>query len=327
MKIGYRTLKTAIGTPVAISLAQWVGLSNFISAGILTILCIQPSRKSSFLSAWQRFVACASAVVFSCIIFEIIGYHAISIFILLLLFIPATVALKATPGIASSSVVMLNLYGSGHVTLSLIGEQFVLITIGLGTGLLLNLYMPSLENKLKKLQIRLESNFSHILYEYSLYIRDENEMWQGNEIAVTEDILVEAKQLVIRDRDNHLLRNEHTYYNYFKMRERQFELLKKMLPLVTHLPKTDAIAIKIAGFFERLSKAVHPGNTAITFLEELKELKREFHAEDLPETREEFETRAHLFQLLHEIEEYLIIKNKFKKSDVSHWKKRKIKIN
>ncbi len=133
-------------------------------------------------------------------------------------------------------------------------------------------------------------------------------MWQGNEIAVTEDILVEAKQLVIRDRDNHLLRNEHTYYNYFKMRERQFELLKKMLPLVTHLPKTDAIAIKIAGFFERLSKAVHPGNTAITFLEELKELKREFHAEDLPETREEFETRAHLFQLLHEIEEYLIIK-------------------
>ncbi|GGP13764.1 aromatic acid exporter family protein [Oceanobacillus neutriphilus] len=327
MKIGYRTLKTAIGTPVAISLAQWVGLSNFISAGILTILCIQPSRKSSFLSAWQRFVACAAAVVFSCVIFELIGYHAISICILLLLFIPATVALKATPGIASSSVVMLNLYGSGQVTLSLIGEQFVLITIGLGTGLLLNLYMPSLENKLKKLQFRLESNFSRILYEYSLYIRDENEMWQGKEIAITEDILVEAKRLVIRDRENHLLRNEHTYYNYFKMRERQFELLKKMLPLVTHLPKTDAIAIKVADFFERLSKSVHPGNTAITFLEELKELKREFHAEDLPETREEFETRAYLFQLLNEIEEYLIIKNKFKKSDVSHWKKRKIKIN
>lgn len=327
MKIGYRTLKTAVGAPIAVSLAQWVGLSNFISAGILTILCIQPSRKSSFLSAWQRFVACAAAVVFSWVIFELIGYYTISIFILLLLFIPATVTLKATPGIASSSVVMLNLYGSGHVTLSLIGEQFVLITIGLGTGLLMNLYMPSLENKLKKLQIRLESNFSRILYEYSLYIRDENEMWRGKEIAITEDILVEAKQLVIRDRDNHLLRNEHTFYNYFKMRERQFELLKKMLPLVTHLTKTDAIAIEIADFFERLSKAVHPGNTAVTFLEELKELRREFHAQDLPGTREEFETRAYLFQLLNEIEEYLIIKNKFKKSDVSHWKKRKIKIN
>lgn len=326
MKIGYRTLKTAVGTPIAVSLAQWVGLSNFISAGILTILCIQPSRKSSFLSAWQRFVACVAAVVFSCVIFELVGYHVISIFILLLLFIPSTVAMKVTPGIASSSVVMLNLYGSGQVTLSLIGEQFILITIGIGVGLLLNIYMPSLENKLKKLQTRLESNFSLILYEYSLYIRDENEMWQGKEIAVTEDLLAEAKQLVIRDRDNHLLRNEHTYYNYFKMRERQFELLKKMLPLVTHLPKTDAIAIEIAEFFEQLSQAVHPGNTAVTFLEELKELRREFHAQDLPETREEFETRAYLFQLLHEIEEYLIIKNKFKKSDVSPWKHGKLKM-
>ncbi|GIO21860.1 aromatic acid exporter family protein [Oceanobacillus sp. J11TS1] len=323
MKIGYRTIKTAIGTPISISLAQWIGLSNFISAGILTILCIQPSRKSSLLSAWQRFVACITAVVFSCVIFEFIGYHAFSIFILLLLFIPTTVAFKATPGIASSSVVTLNLYGSGHVTVSLIGEQFVVIIIGIGVGLLLNLYMPSLDKKLKKLQTKLEFNFSRILYEYSMYIRDENAMWQGKEITAAEDILAEAKQLVIRDRDNHILRNEHTYYNYFKMRGRQFDLLKKMLPLVTHLPKTDAIAFKIADFFERLSQSVHPGNTAITFLEELKELRREFRSEDLPETQEEFETRAHLFQLLHEIEEYLIIKNKFKKSDVSPWKSSK----
>ncbi|WP_152654686.1 aromatic acid exporter family protein [Oceanobacillus sp. CFH 90083] len=325
MKIGYRTLKTAIGTPIAIYLAQWVGLSNFISAGILTILCIQPSRKSSFLSAWQRFIACTAAVAFSCIIFEFIGYHAFSIFLLLLLFIPATVALKATPGIASSSVVMLNLYGSGSITLSLIGEQFVLIIIGIGIGLLLNVYMPSLDNKLKKLQSQLEENFSRILYEYSLYIRDENDKWQGREITAAEDILMEAKKLVIRDKDNHLLRNEHTYYNYFKMRERQFELLKKMLPHVTHLPKTDHIALEIADFFERLSQAVHPGNTAITFLDQLTELKREFHAQDLPETREAFETRAYLFQLLHEIEAYLIIKNKFKKSDITSWKKEKIK--
>lgn len=327
MKIGYRTLKTAIGTPIAISLAQLAGLSNFVSAGILTILCIQPSRKSSLLSAWQRFIACIKAVVFSCVIFEWIGYHAVSVFILLLLFIPTTVALKATPGIASSSVVMLNLYGSGQVSASLILQQFILIMIGIGTGLVLNLYMPSLDNKLKKKQVQLEHNFSRILFEYSQYIRDENSEWRGEEIAAAEDVLEEAKRLVIRDRDNHLLRNEHTYYNYFKMRERQFELLKKMLPLVTYLPKTDAIAHQIADFFERLAKSVHPGNTAITFLEDLKELRREFHDQDLPDTRESFETRAHLFQLLHEIEEYLIIKNKFKKSDVTTSKTAKIKGN
>ena len=31
VKIGYRTIKTAIGVPVAILIAKFIGLSNFIS--------------------------------------------------------------------------------------------------------------------------------------------------------------------------------------------------------------------------------------------------------------------------------------------------------
>ncbi|GLO66515.1 MULTISPECIES: aromatic acid exporter family protein [Oceanobacillus] len=325
MKIGYRTIKTAIGTPVSITLAQLFGLTNFVSAGILTILCIQPSRKRSLMSAWQRFLACVLAMVFSFIFFELIGYSPISIFIMLLLFIPVTVFFKVTPGIASSSVVTLNLYSTSSITGPLLADQLLLITIGIGTGLLLNLYMPSLDKMLKTNQDKLEENFSRILYEYSLYIRDKDSSWKGEEITDTEDILTKANTLVQRDRENHLLRSDHTYFDYFQMRKRQFELLKKMLPLVTHLPNTDYISNRIADFFEKLSTSVHPGNTAILFLEELRQLRREFHEEELPTNREEFETRANLFQLLHEIEEYLIIKNKFKKTDIPPRKSHKEK--
>ncbi|HLS10036.1 MAG TPA: aromatic acid exporter family protein, partial [Lentibacillus sp.] len=90
----------------------------------------------------------------------------------------------------------------------------------------------------------------------------------------------------------------------------------KMLPLVSRLPNRDAISFKIAGFFEKLGDAVHPGNTATLYLEELEELRRTFDREELPKTREAFETRANLFRLLHEIEDYLLLKKKFKKSDV-----------
>lgn len=64
MKIGYRTIKTAIATPIAITIAQLVGVTNIASAGILTILCIQPSRKKSVESAWHRFLACILAILF-----------------------------------------------------------------------------------------------------------------------------------------------------------------------------------------------------------------------------------------------------------------------
>src|SRR5699024_11600708 len=66
-------------------------------------------------------------------------------------------------------------------------------------------------------------------------------------------------------------------------------LLRKMLPLVSGLPDKDKTSEKIALFFEDLSDAVHPGNTAVLFLERLNELRREFHTEELPKTQERSE--------------------------------------
>jgi uncharacterized membrane protein YgaE (UPF0421/DUF939 family) len=325
VKIGYRTIKTAIGTPVSISIAQLLGLSNFVSAGILTMLCIQPSRKRSFYSAWHRFFACIIASLFAFSFFELLGYNPLVLGLMLILFIPTIVLLKITPGISTSLVVTLNLYSSANITLSTLIDQYLLIMVGIGTGLLLNLYMPSLDKTLKESQEKLEGNFKVILYEYSRYLRYNDISWKGNEIAESEEMLYKAINLVERDRENHLLRNEHPYHDYFKMRVKQFELLKNMLPLVTNLPNTNFISEKIADFFERLSDSIHPGNTAVLFLDELRELRNEFNQVDLPSTIEEFETRANLFQLLHEVEDYLVIKHRFKKSDVKQHKRERNK--
>ncbi|QKY69277.1 aromatic acid exporter family protein [Lentibacillus sp. CBA3610] len=325
MKIGSRTIKTAIGTPISISIAQVLGLTNFISAGILTILCIQPSRKRSVLSAWHRFLACVVAALFSITFFGLIGYHPIVIGAMLVCFIPVTVLLKVTPGIATSSVIILNLYSAGYISYTFLTEQFLIIIIGIGTALLVNLYMPSLEKQLKQKQDELEHHFQIILNEIALYIRNKNENWDGKELNICEDILQDAMDLVLLDKENHLLRNEHPYYEYFKMRSKQLELLGKMLPLVSRLPNRDSISLKIAKFFENLGDGVHPGNTASLYLDELEELRHTFDQEELPKTIEEFETRANLFRLLHEIEDYLLLKKKFKKSDVKEKKANKKK--
>lgn len=317
VKIGSRTIKTAIGTPIAISIAQLLGLTNFVSAGILTILCIQPSRKRSVLSAWHRFLACILSSLFSLLFFETIGYNPIVVGLMLACFIPATVFLKVTQGIATSSVIILNLYGAGDISMSFLTDQFLLIIVGIGTGLLVNLYMPSLDKQLQDKQSELERNFQQILKEIALYIRDENKEWDGKELTACDELLQESQNLVLLDRENHLLRTKHPYEDYFTMRSKQFELLQKMLPLVSRLPKTDTISLKIADFFDELSEAVHPGNTAVIFLDKLDDLRRDFDQEALPETRKEFETRANLFRLLHEIEDYLVLKKKFKKSDIS----------
>lgn len=320
MKIGYRTIKTAIGTPIAVSIAQILGLTNPFSAGILTILCIQPSRKRSYLSAWQRFLACIIASIYSVVLFELIGYSPLVLGLLFIVFIPTCVFFNITPGITTSAVIILNMYSASSIPVSFLFDQFLLIIIGIGTGLMLNLYMPSLDKPLKKKQRKLEQNFKMILFEIALYIRDKNKTWDGKEIIESDQLLAEALRLVERDKENHLLRDKHPYYDYFNMRSSQFERLQKMLPLVTKIPLHGPITEKIASFFERLSENVHPGNTAIIFLEELTNLRKDFNRLDLPKTQKEFEIRANLYQLLRELEEYLMIKQKFKESDVKRKK-------
>lgn len=317
MKIGYRTLKTAIGTPLAIWIAQLAQLDSFTSAGILAILCIQVTRKRSVLSAWHRFGACLLAMLFSYVIFELIGYHPIAIGLMLILFIPATVKFKLTQGIVTSSVIILHLYSSNHITVDIVLNELGLITVGIGTALLLNLYMPSVENKLHRMQDRVEDNFCTILKEIATYLRDGNQIWTGKELSETEELLDNARRLVARDIENHLLRGHHPYYDYFQMRTKQFELLERMLPLVSQIPETYEQSYKMADFFEELAASVHPGNTAVVFLRQIKEMKHDFEEDDLPKTRKEFETRANLYRLLHEIEQYLILKKAFKQSDVN----------
>ncbi|QDP40542.1 aromatic acid exporter family protein [Radiobacillus deserti] len=316
MKIGYRTLKTAIGTPVSIWIAELFQLDNYVSAGILTILCIQSTRKRSFISSGHRIAACLLAILFACILFGLIGYHPITIGLLLILFIPVTVKFKITSGIASSSVILLHLYSAGVIDFPLIVNELGIIGIGIGVALLLNLYMPSLDDTLKNTQQQLEDNFKSILYEISVYLREGTQTWTGREIIATDELLNKSERLVARDVENHIFRGSHPYSDYFKMRRKQFDLLKRMLPLVSQIQVGYDQCYRLADFFESLSESVHPGNTATRHLEAMKQLKRTFSEDELPKTREEFEARATLFRLMYEMEQYLIIKRYFKKSDV-----------
>ena len=73
----------------------------------------------------------------------------------------------------------------------------------------------------------------------------------------------------------------------------------------------------VAEFLEELSENVHPGNTAYVYLEKLREMKKIFEEMELPKTREEFEVRAALLQLVNEMNDYLIIKSSFKGIETS----------
>lgn len=311
-KIGYRTIKTALGTSISIMIAQMLQLDNFVSAGILTILCIKVTKKKSLRASWDRFFACLMAMVFSSLFFEGVAYHPLVIGLLLLFFIPAAVMVKVSDGIVTSSVIILHIYSAGEVTEELLLNELGIIIVGIGVALVANLYMPSLDTKLKEYRLQIEENFKIIFDEIVIYLRTNESKWDGREITETMELINEAKTLAFRDVENHFLRNDNLYYNYFKMREKQFEIIERVLPSVTSISLTVEQGEMIADFIEELSEHIHPGNTAIQFLEKLYRMRVSFEDMELPKTREEFEARAALLHFVKEMEQYLIIKSSFK---------------
>ncbi|MFL6563022.1 MAG: aromatic acid exporter family protein, partial [Bacillus sp. (in: firmicutes)] len=310
-RIGYRTIKTAVGTAIAILLAQQVGLQNFASAGILTILCIQVTKRRSLRTAWDRFLACVLAMPFSAVFFEAISYHPIVIGIMLLFFIPTLVMLKAPDGIVTSSVIILHIYMAKKVTMAIFFNELGVITIGIGVALLINLYMPSVDKKLQNYVSEIEENFKTIFSEMVKYLRIGDSNWDGKEITVGAQLLDEAITVALQDVENHFLRDEDMYFHYFKMREKQFDIIERILPIVTSITHSVKQGHMIADFLEELSENIHSRNTAHIYIENLREMEKSFEEMELPKTREEFEVRAALLQLVNEMNDYLIIKSSF----------------
>lgn len=311
-KIGYRTLKTAIGTALSIMLAQIFGLESYVSAGILTILCIQVTRKKSLRASWDRFLACLLAMLFAFIFFEGIAYHPLVIGLLLIFFIPVAVILKAQDGIVSSSVILLHIFAAGNVSIAIITNELGLIIIGIGVAIIMNLYMPSMEPQLDVYQQQIEIRFRKIFMEIARYLKSNELDWDGKELTEVAKLIDDAKILAFRDVENRLLKQENIYYHYFRIREKQFEIIERVLPTITTIQPMVMQREIIAHFIEELAEGINPGNRSYVYLDKLMSMKHEFENMDMPKSREEFEARAALLHFTNEMERYLIIKSTFK---------------
>lgn len=311
-KIGFRTIKTAIGTALSILIAQFLHLENFLSAGILTVLCIQNTKKKSLRSAWDRFLACQVGMLFSFLFFEGFGYQPLSITLLLLFFIPTLVMLKAAGGVVTSTVIILHFYAAKEISIQFITEEYKIMFIGIGVALLLNMYMPSAEKYLKQYQIEVEDHFKIIFKEIVKYLRTYDTSWTGKDLIETVEVLKKAKSLAFKNAENYLFKTEDYYFHYFEMREKQLEIIERVLPIVTSISYNVDQAKVVADFIEELSESIHPGNTANKYLKKLNDMQSTLSKMNLPKSRAEFEALSALHHFVKEMEQYLYIKSALK---------------
>ncbi|WP_027092775.1 aromatic acid exporter family protein [Cohnella thermotolerans] len=305
MKIGFRTLKTAIGVSISVLLGQLLHLQNFTAAGILTLLCIQKSRKQSIRAAVSRFFACLTGMFFAAGLFELVGYRPYALLAILLIFIPICVRFKIQEGIASSSVIMMHVYMHKKVEAAFFLNEFLIVVIGLGVALAVNWYMPSIDRTLNRYQEETDRLIGRILHEIASYLKNNYTQWDGKEILQLSETLAKARDLAALDAENRRYGRSNSYALFFEKKQIQFQLLERMLPMVSRITAQMEQSTRIGNFVEELSVHFQSGKETNRFYVMLRGIREYHKGLPLPETREEFENRANLFSMANELERFI----------------------
>ncbi|WP_088808603.1 MULTISPECIES: aromatic acid exporter family protein [Listeria] len=312
MRIGMRTLKTAIGATVAILLAQWIGLEYAVSAGVITILSVQNTKKGSMQLAIQRVYSTVIALSISAILFLLIGFNAISFGLYLLIFIPLAVRLKVTDGIVVSSVLVTHILVEQSLALFWFVNEMALMAVGAGIAILLNLYMPKLDVKLKQDQQKIEALMRQILFAMSQSLKNEVPYVDGDvRFSELKTSLLAMQAGATQNVDNYFLKEVHYYVQYVDMRLVQYRVLTQMKRHLAEFKGNTEHSKILAGLTEKTALELAEDNPADRLVEEITNLVRAFRKSDLPSSREEFENRAVLFQFMNDLRYFLETKRDF----------------
>ena len=305
MSITQRTLKLVLATCFACLLAYFFDLSSAVSAGIIAILSLSDTRRSTIKLARNRLFSTLLALLVGVIAFQLTGYHIWSFGLYLAIYVPLAYKLGWEIGITPSSVLVSHLLIQQTTSPALLLNELLLFIIGTGFALLVNLYMPSREKDIQHYHTLVEEKLRDILLRLAYYLKRGDGRNQAQLVNELDQLLEEALKLVYLDHSDHLFHQTDYHIHYFGMRQRQTRILRNMAQLAA------SESLIVAQLFSKTANQLSQTNPANDLLNDIESYLQVFRNRSLPKTREEFETRATLLQLFRELEHFIQIKVDF----------------
>ena len=306
--------KIGIGSSAAIYIAEFFNLEYTASAGTIALLTLMTSKWETVKLALFRLITFEFAILIAGVLFPHIesvwvGY---GLFVFCIVILSASLGWKAT--ISVNAVVGLHLITSHDFSTTSILNEMYLVLIGITMAIILNLFHDNYGRK-KDLILNMrytEERLQTILRELIMYLRNQ-EMSQNvwEDICCLETKLQDFIAEAYVYQDNTFHSHPGYYIDYFEMRMNQTHVLHNLhyeMKKIKNIPKQAHV---IADYMTYLVDYVVEINEPVLQMSELNKIFDHMKTEPLPVTREEFESRALLYHILMDIEEFLVFKMRF----------------
>ena len=303
--------KIGIGSAIAIILSASLGLQYSPSAGIITLLTIQNTKKETIEISLKRILSFGAALVISNILFETLGYTALVFGLFLFVFVAFSELVNLQDGISMNAVLTTHFLIEKTMNPAFILNEFCILMIGMITGVAINLVMRKNNHQIKDLLYEMDTEMKELLCQLADYLLSEEKQNQEVDFKQLNTLLSKSIQQVQANKNNNLVLDTNYFVQYSMMRKNQSNILHSIYQTMRHMTETPMQATIIASFLKEISELYHEKNDVEELLKQYHSIKHGFRKNELPHSRDEFENRARLFQIITMIEQFLLIKQEF----------------
>ncbi|MFI3200849.1 MAG: aromatic acid exporter family protein [Eubacteriales bacterium] len=307
-----KSIKIAVAAILAIGVASVLELKFQSTAGIITILSIQNTKRETLKSARNRGLAFLCAIVLSVFLFSLLGFNLFAFGLYLLIFCLICLRFSWVEAIAMDSVLITHLLTEESYSMSIVMNESLLFMIGTGMGVLVNMYLRKQGNYYETLAEEVDGNMKNVLQKiYLQLLEDDTQEYDEGCLMKLEKSLDIAKECAIENLNNSLLSQDTYELEYVQMREQQSRILREIymnIKRITYLPTQASTIVRL---MQEIEQGYHKHNAVEGLLEKLEAFYLELKDEPLPSVRDEFEARAILFYILIELRKLLEIKREF----------------
>lgn len=301
------TIKMSIASFVTIIVSELIGLEYAITAGILAVLSIQLTRKDSVVLAGKRLVDAMLAIGLFTALFIVFDYSVIVFALGTVLFIGLSFAFKIDVGIVPALVLASHILLRGSYSFEMILNSFLLIFVATSMALMLNLLYPlntkkvllditeEIDRYIKEDLSQLSSCMSHIPHISSSLASHE---------LIHQKLEKALYKAELNDKDM-LFDQDHKHMSYIHMRDTQMKRIHQIYELMMKIEDYHPHIDVLKKYIGELTNDIGKDDMASAQLIKLNTILFEFKQSNLPTSRDEFETRAVLYQMMFELEAFL----------------------
>lgn len=313
MRIVHTTIKMTLVTLVAGLISRWIGLEYWLTGGILALLSIQLTKKDSIVIAAKRIVDVFYAMFLSIFLFWLFGYEFWVFIGVVFILVLSSFYFKIQEGIVPALVVVTHFLVKGSFSFEFFIEESLLVIVSIGIAMVFNTFYPTGGEKVLLKHIEtIDGYIKDHLMMLSFLVKDPeyHETYAIYYNQLDQKLKSIIQQVEITDK-NILFQNDQSYLSYVYMRSTQANYLKHMFDQAVKVKCIHPYAEEISNYIKTLCFAIGSFDEGEKHIKIINDMLSKYRLSDLPKTREEFETRAILYQILLELESFIKVKTEF----------------